>query len=86
MPMPAKDSIIGMLYEKENVVCDVASRLLAARVLSEGHSVTSHDAAMEWAIQSAIGIVGGVRDEIEAFALFLSAEANGLYPDDPSQN
>lgn len=86
MPMPAKDSIIGMLYEKENVVCDVASRLMAARVLSEGHHVTQHDAAIEWAIQSAIGIVGGVRDEIQAFALFLSAEENGLYPDDPSQN
>ena len=86
MTMPAKDSILGMLYEKENVVCEVASRLMAARVLAEGHHVTQHDAAIEWAIQTAIGIVGGVREEIESFGVFLSAEANGLYPDDPSQN
>jgi len=82
----ARDEIIGFLREKENEIMHIAGNLMAARVLSEGHSVTAHDAATEWAIQSAIGIVGGVRDEISAFAVFLSAEAEGMYPDDPSNN
>jgi hypothetical protein len=85
-PRQAREEIIGFLYEKENEVSQVASRLLAARVLSEGASVVQHDAAIEWAIQGAIGIVGGVRDEIAAFAVFLSAEKAGLYPDNPRDN
>jgi hypothetical protein len=85
-PRQVSEEIIGFLMEKENEIMHIASRLLAARVLSEGASVVQHDAATEWAIQGAIGIVGGVRDEITAFGVFLSAEKSGLYPGDPRHN
>lgn len=67
-----RGELIGHLLEKENEVIAAASRLLAARVTVEGSSVTAHDAAIEWSIQTAIGLVGGVREEIEAFIDFVS--------------
>lgn len=86
-PRKPTEEIIGFLMEKENEITACASRLLAARVVQEGASAVSHDAAIEWAIQGAIGLVGGVRDEITAFGVFLAVEEAGRYEgDDPRNN
>lgn len=85
MPSPQSD-IIGFMYEKENEVIAVASRLLAARVLSEGASVVEHDAAIIWAVRGAVTLAGAVRDELKAFDLFLKADEHGLYHDSIENN